>query len=554
MEKFDVVFALTPLSYFFLEKYSKKITIITDLLEEHDIEASCAQNEEIILSFLRKTFPDRPELYFGLMYPLKTALDYFSQENLKLHLFSSHEVTIVTDVPSYEIKITDHIKNNSSLYMHELKCEKHKAYNKLITINPLNILRVTNRKIIKAKNIYIRKLTEIIDFFSVDKQAYVISDLNYNLARISHEIRKNFHVISFKDMHKLIEKEVSKNEIPVCHKEIDENLDMLFQGLSPDIKVHAKGMVRSTIVSYHEKVQAYSNHLPEVLKKLNVKFSLFNFSSEEDFILNYLMKDYGYQTISFQHGSYIFQDSMIKYCDLIPSTNSVCFGTEDLAYFRSMKTESVSHSFGSYDVKEMDLPDVEKHTEVVIFASAALGNAWSYTTNLRNTSSDCISNWRRYVRLINSFANRGGYKLTIKLHPNTKYFMYYPIIEYLRAHDIKNVYIDQISVTDNNYFKKFGVLVFDYPETSFLMALAAGHPKIVCFYEQTTHNRELWERIASTCDVVSDEENLSAKVFKVCRDESSNVKLKGRIDFLEKYCGLNNQMENVLQMLKLTHK
>ena len=550
LEDFDGYIALTPLAYYFLSKHSRKITPISSFMEQSVLNTLSVENEKIAISFLERTFLSKADFYFGLMYPLKIALDYFSQEQLKYEAFSNMQVTVVTDVSSKRSDFLAHIKNNSSMYIQALECESYVQFNRKALKKHRMKFKALINKTIKLKYNFLNCVKAIKNYGDPSKDAHIISDLNYHWGSLSSELNTNFKVIAAKDIHKLI-KQKAKDELAVISfEEIDQKLDLLFQGLCDEIKIIAREIVRPIIVHYHRQLLIYSNHLPEILEGLNVKFSLFNFSSEEDFILNFLLKTYGYETISYQHGSYMFQDSMIKYCDLVPTTRSICFGSEDLEYFNSLGTNSVSQSFGSYDVKPIYAADLKRQSEVVIFTSAAIGNNWSNTTNLRNTSSDCIQNWRRYVDLIDFFASQRDYRLTIKLHPNTEYFMYYPVVEYLKDKGISNVAIDQRATSDENYFKNFGVLVFDYPETSFLKALAAGHPKIVCYYEKRAENQALWELVASACDVVSNETSLSRAVYDVSTANRSNVKLKGRLNVLEKFSGLSFEKEKLLETLK----
>lgn len=550
LEDFDEYIALTPFSYYFLHKYSKNITVLSSLIEQSALNAASAENEKIILSFLEETFSHNAEFYFGLMYPLKIALDYFSQEQLKFEVLSKMHVTLITDVSRSKSSFLKHIKNDSSMYIQALESANYIRLNRKAFKNHRRKFKALINRIIKYRYNFVNLLNVLKIYRNTDKEVHIISDLNYHWASLSSELNAEFKVMAAKDIHKLIKKKSKVKLINISIEEIDQKLDFLFSDLSDEIKIIAREIVRPIITRYHRQLQIYSHHLPKVLEGLNVKFSLFNFSSEDDFILNFLLKTYGYETISYQHGSYMFQDAMIKYCDLVPTTRSICFGSEDLEYFNSLGSTSVSQRFGSYDVKPIYSADLERRSDVVIFTSAAIGNNWSNTTNFRNTTPDCIENWRRYVELIDFFVGQKDYKLTIKLHPNTEYFMYYPVVEYLKDKGISNISIDQHATLDENYFKNFGVLVFDYPETTFLKALAAGHPKIVCYYEKREENQELWELVASTCDVVSNEKSLSRTVYDVSVANRPNVKLKGRLNFLEKYSGLSFEKERLLETLK----
>ena len=243
---------------------------------------------------------------------------------------------------------------------------------------------------------------------------------------------------------------------------------------------------------------------------------------------------------------------MIKYCESLPASKSFVFGERDAEFFQRVDENAKPKLYGSPSYFEGRAFQNPKGKKVVYFVSPLLGNHWPNTTDFSSPGPDGIELWHRHREIITFFSKMKGWQLVIKIHPGIKVMMGEPIAEYIQDHYWDNVTIDIYSESNTTYFSSFNCLVFDYPETSFLKALAMQHQRIILFSGNENPGvspLKDFHLLQKICPVVDSAEACLKVISQLNRDDQPLVNAEMARRFYQLYGGTDKPIADISRLV-----
>ena len=490
---YDSIYAFTPYAAWLLDAHRVKYNLFYDLIPRELIFGNAENTEDLLLELFARLNPQRPDVYYGLMYNFAIIVDYCLQEWLKYDAIFRNECVILTDIDVASGQFSEHLENDSSIYLSMLDNKNIFVIDRRVEWRFHRLREKLNRGRKLGCQNFIRKVlaraqsSKVYQRSAVDQCELVLCNFHYNWLAYQRAICRRFRTESPQGFVRRVAgigPSEGSGEQTAMALRLEQAVATTFGHWPTNIRQHCLQFFMPKFVAYEQLRLRLDTIIDDVLKREQVIASLVGFCSPEEYLLNYYLKSRGVMTISYQHGSYILQDPMIKYSEAWTATKSFVFGERDRELFDGFACGTEPVVMGANMFFHGRVSGRKPPNRAVYYLRAIQGNGWQYLGRFFNMSPDGVEDWRRHQAVLKFFAGLSDWQLTVKLHPAQRTYLGEPLAEYLRDIGAKNIRIDSSSPSSAAYFDNFRLIILDYAETTLLHALAAGHQSIICFFSR----------------------------------------------------------------------
>ncbi len=528
---FDVIYSLTPLSSFLLDRINVTYKTLEELIDIPDLLNTSSKNKSKAVEILKKCDIHNGDENLGLLPLLKFSLDRFELEYMKSRRVRELSAEIVSDAPSIVSSYEEFCSNDSSLYLEGL------AFKKIERVSRGKLYPIL-RKIRRISKIEPRLiLHKIIDRFFKSKsylaeKESIVVDSRYDWKTISGKLSRDFNIISPEEvLGKLSAKNIDVEDQMLLFKDEYFSGELLWEN---DFVERTYCLLEGAVREYFMLKENLRLNLPQEIISSQIKASLFVYCSSENFLLNYFFKRNNLKTVSYQHGSYAYKNEIIEFAEALVATDSLVYGVKDRDFFLSFEKPSRLHIAGNARFFSRDVT-LQRNKSAVYILSSCYGNMWKNSSRFKYESPDPVLEWYRLKKIIDLFAQNTDWQLIIKPPTSTDMSLYLPIDEYILTMNYRNIRLDEFRETSPSYFGKFELLIFDYPETGLMESVACQHYNAISFLDCKYGEREILNELQQYFEIAEEESEFVELIQKaLCSDSLIEPRDVGL--FLERYC------------------
>lgn len=489
-------YAMTPYAAWVLGSLRIEFKTLNDVYSCETYHREGVENYRRIETVLQKTHSNLQRLFPGLVYDLKIALDYLSQENRKLEYFAHSVGTVVTDRnPTVQpSSLKDFRLNRLSLYQQNvenfkitfferkrlLRMKIMRRFAKYRNMSPVRTAVTLSRALFRR--------TRDGKKVNLDRKPVILSDFRYDWAHAKPFVERDFFAMPFNEIKAMIHhKSLSleeQDEVRKISSAFAANLKEEFREIALPIQEAAFPILISHFTQFATFARKAIAAIPSMRQSMSIRGVLHTFcwDEPEEFIVSSLLKEEGVNTLFYQHGGVINRALCIQYNEVIPASINFVFGDQDRLHLESMKCAQQIVVAGSATLDGLRKAPRKDDRSAFYLLDTSPGNGNCVDSRWHWPEPDGINLFLRHKAVIDLFGSHPDWKLVVRPHPwHFTHALYEPIAEHISECGYHNITIDMSTAGADDFFEHCTWQILDYVSTGILQASAKGLENIICF-------------------------------------------------------------------------
>lgn len=503
------VFAFSPLAAWLLEQEGKRFKTRDEIVPPQWFKEEGMLNFSRLGDIFSRVFGDEADSWRGLTFELKMVLDYAFMEERRWLAIESGGGRVLSDVPQASresISCADHLGDRAALYFWAVPPERFVQIPRRSEWAGQWIARFRRmdghgirRRLCKFNRAFLSaRGPTLITSFAYDWEAYRL------------RLEKHFRAIP---ADQLAQEALGLESSPHLPQELEKQLELFrdavrtrFSGILPRTLAHVLRIMTPRLRRYAQLRGALAKNILLIAERHDVRAALSTAcATQEDFLVNYYLKNQGYPTVFYQHGGYNGQSLVEHDAEIVPATHSFVYGDADAAFFKRVRPGQKIIQAGCPALARLgeDMGRCDRFLYVLYFNA---GNSRCIRGPDDTPLMDETALFRRHRQIIDLFARYPKKRLYLRQHPAQWEFLYEPLGEYIRQRKIRNVFFDDSPGPTQRYLRGYEGIILDYISTTILYALAMKK-KLACYLGEpggiNAEAKRLLPRVAACSDTES---------------------------------------------------
>lgn len=524
--RWDRVFAVTPLAAWTLERAGLAFESNGALVERGAFREGCLGDLERLRGALASAFGPEQDGWMGLTLELTAGAAYARSEHMRMRSLEGLDPVVFSDAPrTGEDTLEAHLYNRSALYLRAVPAERHR----LVPRRPEAAARLLNR---------LKRLTpaalagKILARLPAPRRAgpALVTDYGYDWAALRPSLEPRFAQWTFADLAREARRLGGAEPDAAALGRLRGALRTAFRDQFPGTLEAFLSLADGRAARYAELHALYAKHMPALASRLDLRAALGTLcGTDEQFLAHYFLKKAGKPSVFYQHGAYMQRWPMTGPEEVVPATHNLVYGSADESFVAGLGGNV--RRVGSAALDAIG-PDAPRKGEFLYVMYVNPGNLLLAESAYARPDTDHAYLFRRHRRVLELFARRPELRLTVRQHPGQyTWALHEPLAELARG--IRNVRFDQSPFDPDRYYSGYEAVLFDYPSTGLLQALAKG--KTIACHVGVPYGSDGEDLLRRAISCADDDDAFLSVLERWCEKGAADGDPRARAEYMERF-------------------